>query len=65
MENRKLTKSENNKMIAGCLGGIAEYLGWEPTLLRIVFVFFSIFSAAFPGMILYLILWIIMPPANS
>jgi phage shock protein C len=48
-------------MIAGVCGGIAEWLGWDPTVVRIVYVLVSILSAAFPGIIVYGILWILMP----
>lgn len=60
-----LQRSERNKMIAGVCGGIAEWLGWDVTLVRIVYVFGSIFSAAFPGIIAYLILWALMPKATA
>jgi phage shock protein C len=50
-------------MIAGVCGGIAEWLGWDPTVVRIVYVLVSILSAAFPGIIVYVILWILMPKA--
>lgn len=56
-----LTKSRKNVVVFGCLGGIAEYFGWDPTIVRIAYVLLSIFSAAFPGIIVYLILWIVMP----
>ncbi len=55
-----LTKSKK-KIIAGVCGGIAEWLGWDPTLVRILYIFVSILSAAFPGTLVYIILWIIMP----
>lgn len=58
--DKKLTKS-NNKMVAGVCAGIAEYLGWEPTLVRIVYLLLALFSAGFPGLLLYLILCIVMP----
>lgn len=48
-------------MIAGVLGGIAERFGWDPTLVRVVFVVGSVLSVAFPGMLVYVLLWIIMP----
>ena len=41
-------------------GGLAEYFGWDPTLVRIVYALATIFTA-FAGIIIYLILWIIMP----
>lgn len=49
-------------MLGGVCAGIAEYLDWDPTLVRIAYIVLSIVSAAFPGMLVYLILWIVMPP---
>ena len=57
---RRLRKS-GDRMIAGVCGGIAEWLGWDPTLVRVLYVLVSIFSAAFPGILVYIILWIVMP----
>lgn len=57
---RKLTRS-NDKMIAGVLGGIAEYFDVDPTIVRILYVVFSIASVGFPGIIAYLIMWAIIP----
>jgi len=59
-----LTKSRN-KIIAGVCGGLAEWLGWSPAMVRILFVLISVLSVAFPGIIVYLILWIVMPPPSS
>jgi phage shock protein PspC (stress-responsive transcriptional regulator) len=50
-------------MIAGVCGGIAEWLGWDPTVVRVVYVVGSILSVAFPGMLVYVVLWIVMPKA--
>lgn len=61
----KLHRSQNSKMIAGVMGGIAEYAGWSPTWVRILFVVISSLSAAVPGVLIYIILWIIMPKASS
>src|SRR5580765_7330290 len=55
-----LMRSRSDKMIAGVCGGIARTLGWDPTLVRVVYVVASIFSAAFPGILVYIILWAIM-----
>ena len=57
---KKLYRSQN-KMIAGVCGGLAEYFGFDPSLVRIGYVLLSIFSAGFPGALVYIILWIIMP----
>ena len=48
-------------MIAGVCGGLAQWLGWDPTAVRILYVLVSIFSAAFPGLLVYIILAIVMP----
>lgn len=50
-------------MIAGVCGGIAEYFDVDPTIVRIVYVVVSILSVAFPGILVYIIMWIIMPEA--
>lgn len=51
----------NDRILAGVCGGLAEWFGWDPTLVRIGYFLLSIISAAFPGMLVYIILWIIMP----
>jgi len=48
-------------MLGGVCGGIADWLGWSPTVVRILYVVFSIASAAFPGMLAYIVLYLIMP----
>ncbi len=61
----KLHRSKNNRMIAGVMGGIAEYVGWSPNWVRILFVIISCLSVAVPGILIYLVLWIVMPNATS
>jgi len=61
MSDRPFTRSRHDQMIAGVMGGIARRLGWDATLLRVVYVIFSVLSAAFPGIIVYLVLWLLMP----
>jgi phage shock protein C len=56
-----LLRSSKHSMIAGVCGGIAEWLGWDPTVVRIAYVLCSVISAAFPGIVVYLILWVVMP----
>jgi phage shock protein C len=58
---RPLRRSSRNRWVAGVVGGLADYLGLSPTLLRLIYVGVSVASAAFPGMLVYLILWIAMP----
>lgn len=59
----QLRRSQKHKMIAGVCGGIAEWLGWSPNAVRILYVVISVLSVAFPGIIVYLVLWAVMPPA--
>jgi phage shock protein PspC (stress-responsive transcriptional regulator) len=42
-------------------GGLAKWLGWDPTLVRLAYVVVSLLSAAFPGILVYILLWILMP----
>ncbi len=48
-------------MIAGVCGGIAEWWGWDVKLVRVLYVLVSVFSAAFPGILVYIILWVLLP----
>jgi phage shock protein C len=49
----------------GVVGGLAEYFGMDPTLLRVIYVVGSIVSAAFPGLLVYLLLWVLIPEAEG
>jgi phage shock protein PspC (stress-responsive transcriptional regulator) len=49
-------------MIAGVMGGLAKAWGLDPTVLRVVYVVGSILSVAFPGILIYVLLWIVVPP---
>jgi phage shock protein C len=60
-----LRRSARNSMIAGVCGGLAEYFGVDPTLVRVIYVIVSIVSAAFPGILVYLILWLLIPKADA
>jgi phage shock protein C len=63
-KEKKLTRSAN-KVIAGVCGGIAEYCEVDPTLVRIVYAALTVFSAGFPGLLLYLIMLLLMPQADE
>jgi phage shock protein C len=58
-----LYRSRHKKIIAGVCGGLADWLGWDVTLVRVLFVLVSLLSAAFPGILIYLLLWALMPKA--
>ena len=57
--NKKLTRSNNNVMIAGVAAGLGEYLDIDPALIRILFVLLALFGGH--GILVYFILWLIMP----
>ena len=57
----KLRRSSSDKMIAGVIGGIARYFGFDSTMARILYVVLSVISVAFPGILVYILLWVVMP----
>ena len=59
-----LSRSINDRVLAGVVGGIAHRFGWNPTLLRVLYVVGSVLSAAFPGILVYLVLWLLMPEGD-
>jgi phage shock protein C len=63
--SRPLRRSRTNRQIAGVVGGLAEYFRVDATLLRVIYVVGSIVSAAFPGVLVYLLLWLLMPEAEG
>ncbi len=56
-----LYRSRRHRWIGGICGGLAEWLGWDPTLVRVLYVIVSIASVAVPGVLAYIILWLIIP----
>lgn len=56
-----LRRSRSDRMIAGVVGGLARYAGMDPTLARVIYVVASFLSAAFPGLLVYVILWLLIP----
>jgi len=56
-----LTRSKSDRMLLGVFGGLAKWLGWDPTLVRVGFVLLSICSVAFPGIVVYVVLAVVMP----
>ena len=59
-----LHRSRNDVMLGGVCGGLAEFLGWPSTRVRVLYVVISILSVAFPGILVYLALWLIVPKAG-
>lgn len=58
---RRLRRSRRNRMLGGVCGGVAEYLGMDATLVRVLYVVGSIISVAFPGILVYVVLCFVMP----
>lgn len=58
---KRLRRSRKYRMIAGVCGGLAEYFDMDPTMVRIIYVLVSILSVAFPGILVYIVLWFIIP----
>lgn len=61
MATKSLYRSRDDRILAGVMGGIARRYGWDPMLVRVLFVIVSVLSAAFPGILVYLILWLLIP----
>lgn len=61
MTTNTLSRPAEDRVLAGVVGGIARRFGWNSTVLRVVYVVGSVLSAAFPGILVYLILWLLMP----
>jgi phage shock protein C len=58
---KPLRRSTADRWVAGVCAGLAEYLGLDATVVRVAYVLLSVVSAAFPGMLVYLIRWIVIP----
>jgi phage shock protein PspC (stress-responsive transcriptional regulator) len=59
MNEKRLSRVEEGRMIAGVCAGLGRYLGVDPTVVRIIFILLALFAAG--GVLLYLILWLVMP----
>ena len=56
-----LRRVRQGAMIAGVCGGLARWLGWDVTIVRLLYIIVTVASVGFPGIITYLLLWLIMP----
>jgi phage shock protein C len=66
MSDKKLTRSMDDRMIAGVASGLADYFNTDPALIRILFVLLTLLGGGFIGILTYIVLWIVMPlPADS
>ena len=60
-----LSRTREDRVLAGVVGGIARRFDWNPTVVRALFVVVSVVSAAFPGIFVYLLLWMLMPEGEG
>ena len=65
MSTRTLSRTREDRVIAGVVGGIARRFDWNPTVVRALFVIVSVVSPAFPGLLVYLLLWMLMPEGEG
>lgn len=65
MSMKRLHRNSHNKIIAGVLSGLADYFGHDPTLYRILAVIFLVLTGLFPGVLLYVVGWVLMPADNE
>ena len=63
-DDGRLRRTRSNRMIAGVIGGLARYFGFDPTMARVIYVILSVVSVAFPGILVYILLWLIMPEGD-
>ena len=63
--NKKLTRDVDNKVIAGVVAGLANYFGHDATLWRLGAVLLILATGFFPGVLLYVVAWVLMPPASA
>lgn len=65
MKDKKLARSANDRMLAGVAGGLAEYLEIDPAIVRLLFVIIALFGGGIIGIVIYAVLWIIMPEPTT
>ncbi len=63
MAYRKLYRSETDKILGGVAGGLGEYFNIDPNIIRIIFVLLAVFGGS--GIVIYLILWLLLPKKSS
>ena len=59
MQNQRLYRSRDERMLAGVSGGLAQFFSIDPTIIRLIFVVLAIMGG--PGLLIYIIMWIVVP----
>lgn len=65
MDSKRLYRSQKNKVFAGVCGGLGDYLGIDPVVIRLLWVLISVFTGFVPGLVVYIIAIFVMPAANT
>ncbi len=64
-QTRRLTRSVEDRKVAGVCAGLAKYMGWDVAAVRIAFVVLSLLPIGFPGILAYIIMWIVVPEEGT
>lgn len=64
-ETRRLTRSIDDRKVAGVCAGLAKYMGWDVGAVRVAFVVLSLLPIGFPGVLAYLIMWVVVPEEHA
>lgn len=59
--DNRLYRSEENKVVFGIMGGLGERFDIDPTILRVFYIFISVFTAIFPGILAYFLMALVIP----
>ena len=65
LEPKRLTRTRKDRMIAGVCGGLANYLSVDPTIVRLIFALATFFTVVGPGIVIYLVMWIVVPKESE
>lgn len=65
MRNKKLYRNTNNRQVCGVCAGIGDFLGLDPTIIRVIYALVTLFTGTFPGVVIYFILALIIPEDNG
>ncbi len=59
-----LRRARSDRIVAGVVGGLARYFGIDPTIARVIYIVGSVVSVAFPGILVYALLWVVVPEGD-
>lgn len=62
---KPITRSRRGRMVAGVCGGVAEWLGWDPSVVRVLYILVTVFTGFVLGLAAYVVLWFFLPESES